>query len=86
VGTLAVIAAAATCVPLAYLAERGGATIWPPAVLHGLIGTWQIYERTYPVQFKLVILIATALVPLSASRSVTATSTRPGADPPCNPE
>jgi hypothetical protein len=33
------------------LSERGGGTIWPPAIVYGLIGTWQVVERTYLVQF-----------------------------------
>jgi hypothetical protein len=44
VGALAVF----TCLPLSYLYERGGGTIRPPAIVHGLIGTWQVVERTYP--------------------------------------
>jgi hypothetical protein len=34
---------------LSYLYERGSGTIWAPAIVHGLIGTWQVVERTYPV-------------------------------------
>lgn len=40
IGGLAVVSAAVTCLPLAYLWERGGRIIWAAAVLHGLIGTW----------------------------------------------
>lgn len=66
VGGLALVSAAVTCLPLAYLWERGRGTIWPPAILHGLIFTWQIFERSYPVTFSLVVLIASIVVPLIA--------------------
>ena len=66
VGALAVATAAITCLPLSYLYERGGRTIWPAAILHGLIGTWQLAERTYPVRYQIVILLATIVVPFSA--------------------
>lgn len=66
VGTLAVTTAASTCVPFSYLYQRGGRSIWPPAIVHGAIGTWQIFERTYPVQYQLVILVAGIVVPVSA--------------------
>jgi membrane protease YdiL (CAAX protease family) len=65
VGTLAVATAAITCLPLSYLYERGRRTIWPAAILHGLIGTWQLAERTYPVRYQMVILLATIVAPLS---------------------
>jgi membrane protease YdiL (CAAX protease family) len=63
VGALAVTTAAVTCAPLSYLYERGGRTVWVPAVVHGSIGTWQIFERTYPIQFKMIILLASIFVP-----------------------
>jgi membrane protease YdiL (CAAX protease family) len=66
VGALAVLTAIATCLPLAYLWERGGRTVWAPALLHGLIGTWQLFERTYPVTFSVVLLVAAIGVPLLA--------------------
>jgi hypothetical protein len=66
VGTIAVITAAATCLPLSYLWERGGRTIWAPAILHGFVGTWQLFERSYPIKFQLVILAASIVVPLAA--------------------
>jgi hypothetical protein len=64
VGGLATFTAAITCLPLAYLWERGGRTTWAPAVLHGLIGTWQLFERTYPPTFSVVVLCASITVPL----------------------
>ena len=66
VGGLALLTASVTCLPFAYLWERGGRTIWAPAILHGLIGSWQIFDRSYPVTFSLVVLIASILVPLIA--------------------
>lgn len=65
VGGLAMATAAITCLPLAHLYERAGQTIWAAAILHGLIGTWQLFERSYPPSFQLVILIATMVVPLA---------------------
>jgi membrane protease YdiL (CAAX protease family) len=65
VGTLAVLTAAVTCLPFAYLYERGGRTIWPPAILHGLIGTWQLFERDFPVEFSVLIMCGSILTPLS---------------------
>jgi membrane protease YdiL (CAAX protease family) len=66
VGTLAVLSAAITCVPLAWLYEHGDRTIWAPATLHGLIGTWQLFERPYPAQFSVVVLLASITIPLAA--------------------
>jgi membrane protease YdiL (CAAX protease family) len=66
VGTLAVITAAVTCLPFTYLYERGGRTIWPPAILHGSIGMWQLFERDFPVEFSVLIMCGSILTPLSA--------------------
>jgi membrane protease YdiL (CAAX protease family) len=65
IGTFATLTAAVTCLPFAYLWERGGGTIWAPALLHGLIGTWQLFERPYPTSFSAVILTASIVVPLA---------------------
>ena len=66
VGLLALVTAATTCLPLAYLWERGGMTVWAPALLHGLVGTWQLFERSYPVRFSVVMLLASIAVPMLA--------------------
>jgi membrane protease YdiL (CAAX protease family) len=66
VGGLAMISAAITCLPLAHLWERGGRTIWAPAIVHGMVGTWQLFERTYPVSFSVVVLVVSIVVPLIA--------------------
>lgn len=65
VGTLAVLTAAATCLPFAYLYERGGHTIWSAAILHGLIGSWQLFERDFAVQFSVLIMCGSILVPMA---------------------
>jgi len=64
VGTLATLTAAITCWPMAYLWERGGHTVWAPALLHAMIGTWQLFERTYPLSFSVLVMIASMTVPL----------------------
>jgi membrane protease YdiL (CAAX protease family) len=64
VGGLATLTAAVTCWPLAHLWERGNRTVWAPALLHGVIGTWQLFERSYPASFSLVVLGASLTVPL----------------------
>ncbi len=67
IGLLAVLSAAVTCLPLATLWERGGRTIWAPAVLHGLIGTWQLFDRdTYGAEFNVLIVTTSIVVPLAA--------------------
>jgi len=66
VGGLALLTAAVTCLPLAYLWERGGRTVWAPALVHGLVGSWQLFERTYPVSFSIVVMVVTLVVPLLA--------------------
>ena len=66
IGTVALISAAITCLPLAYLYERGGRTIWAPAIVHGMVGTWQLFERTYPMGFSMVVMLVTIGVPLLA--------------------
>jgi membrane protease YdiL (CAAX protease family) len=64
VGLLATMTAAITCWPFAYLWEYGGRTVWGPALLHGLIGTWQLFERSYPPSFSILVLGASITVPL----------------------
>jgi membrane protease YdiL (CAAX protease family) len=66
IGGLAVVSAAVTCLPLAHLWERSGRTVWAPATLHGAIGTWQLFERTYPDSFSIVLVTGSILVPLLA--------------------
>lgn len=65
IGLLATFTAAVTCLPFAYLWERGGGTIWASALLHGQIDWWQLFERPYPDRFSAVILTATIVVPMA---------------------
>ncbi len=64
VGALATLTAAITCLPLAFLWERGGHAVWAPALLHALIGTWQLFERNYPPTFSVLVMAASIVVPL----------------------
>jgi membrane protease YdiL (CAAX protease family) len=66
IGTLAVLTAAVTCLPFAYLWEQSGRTVWAPAIVHGLQGTWQLFERTYGDGFSVLILVTSLTVPLTA--------------------
>jgi membrane protease YdiL (CAAX protease family) len=65
VGLLATLTAAVTCLPFAYLWERGGGTIWAPALLHGLIGSWQLFERANSDPYSMVVMTASIIVPLA---------------------
>jgi membrane protease YdiL (CAAX protease family) len=65
IGGLAVLTAAATSVPFAALWERSGGTVWAAAILHGLIGTWQLFEHTYSDTFSVVVIIASIFVPFT---------------------
>ena len=64
VGALATLTAAITCWPMAYLWERGGHTMWAPVLLHGLIGTWQLFERSNTPAFPMLVMAASITVPL----------------------
>jgi membrane protease YdiL (CAAX protease family) len=66
IGAVAVLSAAVTCLPLAYLWERSGRTVWAPATVHAGIGTWQLFERSYGPSFHVLILAVSILVPLTA--------------------
>ena len=65
VGLLAITTAATTCLPFAYLWERGGKTVWAPALLDGLIGSWQLFERSYPDRFSVVIPTSSIVIPMA---------------------
>lgn len=62
VGGLAVLTAAVTCIPFAYLWEHGRRTIWAPALLHALIDAWQLVERDYPPLFPAIVMLAAVVV------------------------
>lgn len=79
VGGLAVLTAAVTCIPFAYLWEHGRRTIWAPALLHALIDSWQLFERDYPPTFSAVVMLSAIVVaPLAVwglgRRFITSTS------------
>jgi membrane protease YdiL (CAAX protease family) len=63
VGGLAVISAAATCVPLSYLWEHDRRSIWAAALLHSTIGCWQLFYRDYPATFSVIVLLASIVAP-----------------------
>ena len=69
VGAAAILVAAATCVPLAYLWERGGRTIWPPALIHAAIDTFKLVQPPAgeaAMPFSLGLAAVSALVPFLA--------------------
>lgn len=66
IGAVAVLTAAVTCLPFAYLWERSGRTVWAPAIVHGMQGSWQLFERTYADEFSLLVMGTSIVVPLSA--------------------
>jgi membrane protease YdiL (CAAX protease family) len=66
VGVLAMVSAAITCLPLAYLYERGGRTIWAPALVHATVDTWALLQPGYPMTFSIVVLVVSITVPLLA--------------------
>lgn len=67
IGAVAVLTAAVTCLPFAYLWERSGRTVWAPAIVHAGVGTWQLFERSsYGPSFHVLILAVSILVPLTA--------------------
>jgi hypothetical protein len=35
-----------------------------------MIGTWQLWERSYPAQFSMVVVLASIVVPLTVSSSL----------------
>ena len=48
VGSLAIVVAAVTCLPFAYLWERGSETIWAAAMLHASIDAFKLLEVSRP--------------------------------------
>ena len=69
VGAAAMVVAAATCVPLAYLWERGGRTIWPPALVHAAIDTFKLVEVPQgeaALKFSLGLAAVSAVIPFLA--------------------
>ncbi len=69
VGGAAVVVAAITCLPLAYLWECGGRTIWGPALVHASIDVFKLVETPTGDQatsFSLGLAAVSIIVPLLA--------------------
>lgn len=68
VGSLAIVVAAVTCLPFAYLWEHGGKTIWAAAMLHASIDAFKLVEvptGDEAVMFSLSLGLVSLLVPLA---------------------
>jgi membrane protease YdiL (CAAX protease family) len=66
VGLVAMVIAAVTCLPLAHLWERGGRTIWAPALVHAAVDWFKLLEPTYPPAFPLAVAAVGLFAPLLA--------------------
>jgi membrane protease YdiL (CAAX protease family) len=68
VGTAAMIVAAVTTLPFAYLYELGGRTIWAPALVHAAIDTFRALtvDPADTVVFSLYVSAVALVVPLVA--------------------
>lgn len=69
IGVVAMIVAAVTCVPFAHLYERGGRTIWAPALVHAAIDGFKLVtpaNGTFPVSFSLGLALVSVVVPFLA--------------------
>ncbi len=67
VGSLAIVVAAVTCLPFAYLWERGGKTIWAAAMLHASIDAFKVLEvptGDEAVMFSVSLGLVSLVVPL----------------------
>ena len=67
VGSLAIVVAAVTCLPFAYLWERGGKTIWAAAMLHASIDAFKLVEvptGDEAVMFSVSLGLVSLVVPL----------------------
>ena len=87
VGVAAMLVAAVTTLPLAYLYETGGNTVWAPAVVHTAIDSFKlvVVPAAAVTTFSLLLSAFSMLVPLLAlavprrlfvSRTVTATASQ----------
>jgi membrane protease YdiL (CAAX protease family) len=66
VGAAAILVAAVTCLPLAHLWERGGRTLWAPALVHAAVDAFKLFEPTGEPAFTLALAAVGLLVPLLA--------------------
>jgi membrane protease YdiL (CAAX protease family) len=69
IGAMAVLGAAVSCLPLAYLWERGGRTIWGPALVHAAIDAFKLMDApsgAAGTQFGVGLTLVTMVVPFLA--------------------
>ncbi len=69
IGVFALVVAAITCLPLAQLWERGGRTIWGPALVHAAIDTFKLVDApsgAAGTQFSLGLSLVSIVVPFLA--------------------
>jgi len=66
VGVLAMIVAAVTTLPLAFLYERGGATVWAPALVHAAIDSFRVVSvpAAATTTFSLFVIGLALVVPM----------------------
>jgi membrane protease YdiL (CAAX protease family) len=66
VGIAALLVAAITCLPFAYLFDRGSNTIWAAAMLHATIDVFRLLDipEADRAQFSIIISLGAAVVPL----------------------
>jgi len=66
IGVGAMLVAAVTSVPLSYLYETGGCTVWAPAVLHAAIDSFKLFliPATATTTFSLLLIAVSLTVPL----------------------
>lgn len=66
VGVGAIITAAVTTLPLAYLYETSGQTLWPPALVHTAIDTFKLVEipDAATTAFSMLLIVVSLGVPM----------------------
>ena len=66
VGVGAMLVAAVTSIPFAYLYETGRGTIWAPAILHTAIDSFKLFviPTAATMTFSLLLIVVSLLVPL----------------------
>lgn len=66
IGVGAMVVAAVTTLPLAYLYENGGRTIWAPALVHTAIDSFKLVVVTGPAAttFSLLLIPVSLVVPM----------------------
>lgn len=69
VGSFAILVAAVTCLPLGYLWEKGGQTIWAAAMVHAANDAFKLFETpagNAGLTFSVSLALVSLLVPLAA--------------------